>query len=388
MSIGVHLRRTDENVREIAALDTLLGGRVGIDGVLADLNRRASRTFLLGRWRLGHAVDWGFAWDREDRADERWWPQGVSTSADASDTEDIGGRHVLAVSWYAKDESGVRVTFVDLGSLRYRHVLLVVPVLDPHGRLVLRPLRVHAGGIVWNGPYLHIAATARGLMTCKVDDIMRVPDVRGTPTYRLGLHGEQVASYGYRYVLPVRFRYTAEADDGYDKLRYSFLSLDRSSDPPAIVAGEYGRTGQTTRLARYHLEPDTLMLQTGDDGLSRPIGVDEGGVSRMQGASIVAGRFYVTVSHGPWKPGSVYVGTPGRPGRAPARDPDGPRGHRLLALDRPVLVGQRASAPALGVLDEAVVFRLSPGETSCEGGSVRPSGRPTAAAARPASWVG
>ena len=204
----MHLRRTDENVREIAALGTLLGGRVGIDGVLADLNRRASRTFLLGRWRLGHAVDWGFAWDREDRGDERWWPQGVSTSADASDTEDIGGRHVLAVSWYAKDESGVRVTFVDLGSLRYRHVLLVVPVLDQHGRLVLRPLRVHAGGIVWNGPYLHIAATARGLMTCKVDDIMRVPDVRGTATYRLGLHGEQVASYGYRYVLPVRFRYT------------------------------------------------------------------------------------------------------------------------------------------------------------------------------------
>jgi hypothetical protein len=311
----VHLRRTDENVREIAALDTLLGGRVGIDGVLADLNRRASRTFLLGKWRLGHAVDWGFAWDRKDRGDERWWPQGVSTSADASDTEDIGGRHVLAVSWYAKDESGVRVTFVDLGSLRYRHVLLVVPVLDQHGRLVLRPLRVHAGGIVWNGPYLHVAATARGLMTCKVDDIMRVPDVRGLPDYRLGLHGEQVASYGYRYVLPVRFRYTAEADDGHDKLRYSFLSLDRASDPPAIVAGEYGRTGQTTRLARYHLEPDTLMLQTGEDGLSRPIGVDESGVSRMQGASIVGGRFHVTVSHGPWKPGSVYVGTPGDPAK-------------------------------------------------------------------------
>jgi hypothetical protein len=311
VSLGVHLRRTDENVREIDALGTLLGGAVGVDAVLADLNRRASRTFVLGRGRLGRAVDWGFAWDREDRADERWWPQGVSTSADASDTEDIGGKHVLAVSWYAKDESGVRVTFVDLAGLRYRHVLLVVPVLDQHGMLVLRPLRVHAGGVVWNGPYLHVAATARGLVTCRLDDIMRVPDVRGTDAYRLGLHGQQVASYGYRYVLPVRFSYKAYADEGNDPLRYSFLSLDRSTEPPAIVAGEYGRTGQSTRLARYHLEPDTLLLQTGDDGLSRPSGLDDGGVVRMQGAAIVDGRFHVTVSHGPWKPGSVYVGTPG-----------------------------------------------------------------------------
>jgi hypothetical protein len=308
----VHLRRTDENVREIEAMATLLGGRAGVDAVLADLNRQARRTFLLGRWRLGRAVDWAFAFDRADRADPRWWPQGISTSADASDTGDFGGRHVLAVSWYAKDESGVRMTFVDLGSLRYRHVLLVVPLLDRHGMLVLRPLLVHAGGIVWNGPYLHVAATARGLMTCRVDDIMRVPEVRGSRARdRLGLIGQQVASYGYRYVLPVRFSYRAYADEGYDRLRYSFLSLDRSAERPALVAGEYGRTGQTTRLAHYHLEPDTLMLSTGEDGFSRPIGVDEGGVNRMQGASIVDGRYYVTVSHGPWKPGSVYVGTPG-----------------------------------------------------------------------------
>jgi hypothetical protein len=120
-----------------------------------------------------------------------------------------------------------------------------------------------------------------------------------------------VASYGYRYVLPVRFSYKAYADDGFDKLRYSFLSLDRSTEPPAIVAGEYGRTGQSTRLARYHLEPDTLMLQTGDDGLARPVGIADGGIARMQGASIVDGRYHVTVSHGSWKPGSVHVGTPG-----------------------------------------------------------------------------
>ena len=46
MSTGVHLRRTDENVREIDAMATLLGGRVGVDAVLDDLNRQARRTFL------------------------------------------------------------------------------------------------------------------------------------------------------------------------------------------------------------------------------------------------------------------------------------------------------------------------------------------------------
>ena len=53
------------------------------------------------------------------------------------------------------------------------------------------------------------------------------------------------------------------------------------------------------------------MLETGEDGYSRPIGSTTAASVRMQGAAIVEGRYHVTVSHGPWKPGSVYVGTPG-----------------------------------------------------------------------------
>ena len=193
---------------------------------------------------------------------------------------------------------------------------------------------MHAGGIVWSGPYLHVAATARGLVTCRVDDIMRVPDVRGSRRLTgSGSSGEQVASYGYRYVLPVRFSYRAHADEGNDPLRYSFLSLDRSAEPPALVAGEYGGPAQTTRLARYDLDPDTLMLQTGDDGRSRPLGARRRRRRRMQGAASSTGRYHVTVSHGPWMPGSVYVGTPGddasstagRPRWAPRTSPTGPR---------------------------------------------------------------
>ncbi|MFN8194376.1 MAG: hypothetical protein U0R80_08850 [Nocardioidaceae bacterium] len=308
---GVHLTRTDENVAEISALGALLGGAVGVDAVLGDLNRQGRRSW---GW-FGRAVHRAYTWDAEDRRTRAWWPQGITTSADASDTEEIGGRRVLAVTWYAREVAGAnqgsRVTFVDLDTLRYRHVLLVVPTLRDDA-LQLEPLKVHAGGVVWLGPYLHVAATSRGFVTARLDDIMRIPDDRGGVALRsLGIDGDSVASYGYRYVLPVRFRYQAFADQGLTRLRYSFLSLDRRSAPPTLVAGEYGLREQSTRLARFPLDVATGLLETGADGASRPVELDERGVCGMQGAVVVDGTWHVTVSHGPWGPGTVFVGRPG-----------------------------------------------------------------------------
>ncbi len=241
---------------------------------------------------------------------------GISTSADASETEEVAGRQVVAVAWYAKDlpgdgkgNQGSRITFYDLGSRRYRHVLLVVPTIKD-GRLGMAPLRVHAGGLVWHGPYLHIAATSKGFITCRLDDLLRVPKEIAEPDTRLGITDDRVASYGYRYVLPVRFAYQAETDEGHDKLRYSFMSLDRASEPPGIVAGEYAYGKQTRRLAQFAIHPETHLLATEDDGVARPAMIDEG-VGQMQGAVVARERFHLTVSHGPWTPGSVFAGRPG-----------------------------------------------------------------------------
>jgi hypothetical protein len=301
---GLHLTRTEENVDEIDGLAELVGGRVGLGVVLEDLNRQAHRSLAPGR-----AVRRSYTWDRGDRRDEQWWPQGISTSADASATEDVEGRRLLALSWYSK-EHGSRISFLDLATRRYRHVLLVVPTLTD-GRLGLEPLRVHAGGVVWCGPYLHVAATSRGVVTCRLDDILRVPDHSAGDPSDLGVEGDTVSSFGYRYLLPVRFAYRAIAEDGLERLRYSFLSLDRSATPPELVVGEYGNSRQTRRLARFPLDPDTLFLAEGEDGVSRPLVVDEGGVVRTQGAAIARGTWYLTASTGPWMPGSVYVGRPG-----------------------------------------------------------------------------
>lgn len=303
---GVHLTRTSENVDEIDALAARLGGRVGLDEVLDDLDRRGRRSLMRAR-----AVHRAYTFDAADRRDPRWWPQGVTTSADASEEELVAGRRVVAVAWYAKDlpgdpadrtGQGSRITFFDLATRRYRHVLLVRPVIRD-GVAVIEPLRVHAGGIVWCGPYLHVAATARGFHTVRLDDLMRVPDD--------GADGDRPKAYGYRYVLPVRFSYKAQTDEGVERLRYSFLSLDRSASPPEILAGEYGRgEAVTRRLAHFSLDPETLLLTTEDDGLARPTMLDEG-VGQMQGAVVARGRYHLTVSRGPRTFGSVYTGRPG-----------------------------------------------------------------------------
>ncbi len=310
---GIHLQRTDENVREIAALAAVLGEPAGLDGLLGDLKHQARPSRIPARL-LGRAVSEAYTWDNYDQRDPQWYPQGISTSADASDTEEVAGRQVLVTTWYSSGRDGVkrgsRVTFLDLGTLKYRHVLLVIPVFDKAGNLGLRPMNIHAGGIVWAGQWLHIAATKRGFVTARIDDIMRVPADDDHPD-DIGVDGQRVASFGHRYVLPVRSTYKAFTDDGHKQLRYSFASLDRGSDPPAVIAGEYNTGSALSRLARYQLDPVTWQLQTGDDGFSRPLEIDDGGVVQMQGMALAGGRYHATVSHGPWMPGTIYAGSSG-----------------------------------------------------------------------------
>ena len=92
--------------------------------------------------------------------------------ADAEPDEHVAGRPLLVTTSYAKvvggdiggTSHGCRVTFVDVETLRYEHVLLVEPGVDDDGAPTLAPVHLHAGGIVWHGPWLHLAATARGLV--------------------------------------------------------------------------------------------------------------------------------------------------------------------------------------------------------------------------------
>jgi hypothetical protein len=306
---SIHLRRTDENDADIDAAAEHLGRRVGIAGLLRHLNRRAVRRPVPGR-----LVEWGFTWDERDGSTAAWFPQGITTSADAGDRDDLGGRRLVVTSWYSKKGQGSRVTVVDLDSLEYRHVLLVVPERDRHGGVRFAPLPVHAGGLVWCGPYLHVAGTRRGLVSCLVDDLVRVDDAVL----------EAGTTFGCRYVLPVRFAYDAAAAEGVEQMRYSFLSLDRVSEPPQLLAGEYGRAEMTRRLVRYPLDPETYHLSTDEHGTSHPVWLDERGLGHMQGAAVVGDTYYVTCSRGQYRLGHLCVGRPGSFTRHPRALPVGP----------------------------------------------------------------
>jgi len=309
---GIHLTPTDEREREIRALHDTVGDPVGVAGVVAGMTRQASPS-RLGR-TLGRAVSEAFTWDAADVRDRRWWPQGISSSADADPGEHAAGRPLLVTTSYAKrlvgdpDAQGCRVSFVDLGTLRYEHVLLVEPGTDGDGAPTLAPVHLHAGGIVWHGPWLHLAATARGLVSCRVDDVLPVadPDV----AERLGIAEGRVTAYGHRFVLPVRRLLRAGSDEGHERFRYSFLALDRSEDTPALVSGEYARGDRSRRLVRYEIDPTTRLPRLDDDGSARPVSLEEG-VGRMQGVVVRRGQHLVTVSNGAWLPGTLWSGRPG-----------------------------------------------------------------------------
>jgi hypothetical protein len=312
---GVHLLRSADRVTEMEAFLALVGGRVGLGGVLDDLNRTARATRV-----PAPAAVWGFHWDDEDMRSQRWWPQGITTSADAVTPGTpapgaTGGRDILVTSAYAHVVDGVhrgaRLTFVDLtdrSDIRYRHVLLVEPFLRHDGAVDVRPVKVHAGGIVWHGEHVHVAGTARGFSSFRLADIVAVP---ARESSRLAVRADGVEAFGYRYLLPVRFTYDAGALDGTEPLRYSFASVDRSTTPHELVAGEYGRGDMTTRLVRYPFDPRTSLLSTDTDGAARPVVLDRGGVPGMQGATVVRGTWFVTTSRGRFRLGSVWAGRPG-----------------------------------------------------------------------------
>lgn len=308
---GVHLVRSDDRSEPIATLCDRWGSRVGLEGVLAALNRTARVGPVPAR-----AATWGFRLDEQDDRSPRWWPQGISTSSESRPGGLVAGRSVVITSAYSHVVEnlhfGSRITVTDVTDrrrVRYRHVLLV-EVVDSEEGLELRPVKVHAGGLVWHGRHLHVAATAHGLCTFRLDDILEVPSGGARTRLQLGPDDTPPAVFGYRYMLPLRFRYAAANASAVAPVRHSFISLDRSSTPHRLMAGEYGRTGASTRIVRYALDPGSALIQADWLGRSRPLGV-EIGIEGMQGIVVVDGRYYISTSAGRFRRGTLWTGRPG-----------------------------------------------------------------------------
>ena len=277
--------------------------RVGLRGALEDTNRVGEPSEV-----PSEAAVEAMTWQRGDRDTDRWWPQGITTSADAFGAEPTGGtfegKPIVLVSWYAHSTWGMwnlgsRVSVIDYSdpkAPRYRHVLLTEPKRRWGIFHRLSPVRVHAGGIVWYGQYLYVAGSSKGLRVFRLDDIVRVRN--------------RFRTKGYRYVLPQFTTYAAGNDD-VAPMVYSFMSLDRAGAEDHLIVGEYGRKGGTHRLMRFPIDRDTELLRSDDHGMAVPAEMYDRQIERMQGASLVNGTWVVTSSMGPDVPGDLWVGRPG-----------------------------------------------------------------------------
>jgi len=315
--IGANAYRLTEASRNKTLQERFFGryARVGLNGLLADTNRVATRDDVPGEAAVG-----GYVWQGRDRRTRNWLPQGITTSSDAYGPDPtagtVRGRHIVLVSWYANHIWGFifgsRISVMDCTdpeSAPYRHVLLVNPK-RLFGINWLLTIRVHAGGIVWYGKYLYVAGGQHGIRVFRLDDLVRVRNRFRTKTYR--------------YVLPQFTAYDAGHDSGVGEMMYSFMSLDRSGDEDHLVAGEYGRKGGSHRLMRYPLDRETELLRHDEHGRAVPADLYDRQVERMQGAALVKGTWVITASNGKGKPGDLWVGKPGDYARHAGVLPTGP----------------------------------------------------------------
>jgi hypothetical protein len=316
----------------IEALDARLP-KMGVQNLLLQANRTATHSSpgdpcndAAFDGRDGGPAQWCFNADdsRTVGASVEWMPQGITTVADAQADDRWGERQAILVSWYDKDlgpEKGVRVTFLDPATGKYRHVLLVYPYMsghDPTYEILQTPQDgdrpgIHAGGIAWYGNYLYVADTARGVRVFDmryIFDLGQADNANTDDGDRIGLHGGDYHSYGYRYVMPQVFLFGNEAgsnDGDYDcepdgPPKYSYVSVDRSTSPDRLITGEYctntaGTDNKDGRVATWPLTSSGLP-QKASDGLWHANTAQRLPEPNIQGVTAFEGTWYLSRSRG------------------------------------------------------------------------------------------
>jgi hypothetical protein len=283
-----------------------------VAAVVRDANR-PTRTLGSTVGRVANVAN-GYRWAPGDDAVRTWYPQGITTSADATADGKWGANRVHLVSWYGKGAraaAGVRISFVQANRLRgarYRHVLLVEPYRHPDGTADFRAVKIHAGGIAWYGSYLYVADTNHGL---RVFDVRRMLQTTSSAKGVVGSSGGKYAAAGYKYVLPQVSAY--QQPDGAD-LVFSFVSVDRASSPQSLLTGEYRKGKAGGRLVRWPLDAPSDRLAGGADVHANGAYVMP--QTNVQGALSAAGRLFLSASAGAKGNGTLTSDVPGQPSKA------------------------------------------------------------------------
>jgi len=285
--------------------------RVSIATVAADLNRAATTVGAAQLPGSPPGVTSAFGWQAGDQAVTYWIPQGITGSFDRGVEATVAGKKLVLVSWYyelANDtgsttDKGVRIAIADVtnpADVRYRFALLVDPVVRA-GRSDLAPVVSHAGGIAWVGDLLYVAQTGTGF---RVFDLSRILQIESTED-RLGYDATSgmYAAHGYRYAIPQIGVYE---EIGACNAVYSFVAVDRSTQPPTLISGEYDATSIGGRLYRWPLDAATGRLRVTDADRVIPDGAWFAGDSHIQGGLARDGTFWLTSSFPAGGAGALY----------------------------------------------------------------------------------
>ncbi|TDD76635.1 hypothetical protein E1293_26815 [Actinomadura darangshiensis] len=295
-----------------------LGGRLHRSGVDALL--RSSGQNKLGRG-CGKAAgvpahSLVYCFNRTDSVTRSWVPQGVTTVSDASAGERWAGGRPILVSWH--NGGRVRLTFANPDRHTYRHVLLVAPYMKGRNA-TYSDIGIHAGGIAWYGNTLYVADTRHGVRTFDMRQIYDLSKSKAGSTGHaswVGLHGGKYYGHGFRYVMPQtgswEFAHGKVGGKcrGSGPLRMSWLSIDRTTWPHSLVAGEYCRPNWPQgRVVTWRLGS----LSGG--GIARPSWGSRLPADMIQGAVRTHGTWWFTQSRG-HKRGRLLTTTPTRHGWA------------------------------------------------------------------------
>lgn len=179
-----------------------------------------------------------------------WSLQGISSTSDSNAGGTVDGRRAFVTSLHQANDGGARLSFLQptaapQGNARYVNVLLVRPTRAAGGHLSYEPVRTHAGGVVWHDQYLYVADIHRGLLVFDLHNLLdlriRSHDFTGN---QLGWRNGRYHSPGYRFVLLQVGTWGQQANrcDRNDRNAapcYDYVTLDRSSPQPGLLAGEY-----------------------------------------------------------------------------------------------------------------------------------------------------
>jgi hypothetical protein len=306
-------------VDDANARGALLGNRT-IDQVLAGANRtlayktssacataKASIANLddaahhVGAWCFDSAdEDVGRSLDSSD-----WVPQAVASSNEAV-VGGYAGPSAVAVTWYQPrpdhtsgamdDPQNDRVSFVNTpasgDSATYRHVLLVEPVVE-NGRLNLRRVKMHAGGVAWYGNILYVASTGGGIRAFDIRRIFAVhttKDVVGLDTATpsdSNLYGESFAYVilqvgNYKKTDAACTRSPTTTNSG---LCFSGITVNRSAVPVSLISYE------------YRTQDEMLAAKVGSRIVEWPLDRSTGLLARAADGSVHSGKLYLTPTY-------------------------------------------------------------------------------------------